>query len=306
MAFWVSELSTSSSGCRRQLLFSSTAAGFSPSRPFKYFRALHWLVRRLPPRSIDRSLTMQLALLVLLGVSLLSSGAATTPVDTQSTSSAQSATPTNAHDALWSRLVASSNQRAAAVIAVLARPELVRTRFRHICRSQQQLQADSSSAVMEVPAACWLLQGACHCVFKSSITGTATACIIIMCSKLDASATSDNATTTTTTPLQFNKPHTNTLFYCNTQVWLAASPASSLQLYTSVQGPRASHTSHETTRCAQAVMLMASMAVLKSNSAGASASGAQTLTLRTPLINYRVTTAFHTVLNPAGEESRGQ
>jgi hypothetical protein len=77
-------------------------------------------------------------------------------------------------DALWARLVSDPDQPYASIIATVSSRKLVQARFRHVCGHLPALVARTS--VLDVPDVCWSLRGACHRVFKSSITGALVSC----------------------------------------------------------------------------------------------------------------------------------
>jgi hypothetical protein len=75
-------------------------------------------------------------------------------------------TPT---DALWARLVSDSDQQHASIVAIVSSRKLIQARFRHVCGQLPGYIV--RTIVLDLPDACWSLQGACHRVFRSSITG---------------------------------------------------------------------------------------------------------------------------------------
>lgn len=73
-------------------------------------------------------------------------------------------------DRLWPRLVPDPHASHASIIAILSSRQLIQSRFRHVCGVRK---SSAPTHVPELPEACWSLQGSCHRVFRSSLTGIA-------------------------------------------------------------------------------------------------------------------------------------
>lgn len=77
-----------------------------------------------------------------------------------------------ASDTLWNYVSARPEDPAAHIIAILTSKHLVVERFQHVCAGKQQETDNRARQVMKgIPSACWLLQGSCHRLFRSSIPG---------------------------------------------------------------------------------------------------------------------------------------
>lgn len=72
-------------------------------------------------------------------------------------------------DRLWPRLAPDPHASHASVIAILSSRQLIQSRFRHVCGARKPAPPN----VPDLPEACLTLQGACHRVFRSSLTGIA-------------------------------------------------------------------------------------------------------------------------------------